>query len=457
VLEGRPPEPQAGEGTKEATASGTSGRVVDPNGVPIAGADVLAFGDKPASENSLAALLFDELPREGREVARTRTDAAGVFRLDASGSAPRWLVARARGHWSDGAREAPDVRIALGPEVVVEGAVVDEEGRAIEGARVLAAALNGVGGGAIAATTDAKGRFRVEGLAMGFDAILVAFAEGRVPGSATVHGHETEDADASPEIRLERSRPFAVVVREEGTDAPIEGATLLLWTERSASAARTDASGSAGLLVGAVLEGELLVTHPSFRFRRVKDLSEGLVVRLRRHADLRGRVLALDGTPVRGARVSWAGDPGVEVLTDGEGFFRIEDGSPAERRWVEAWAEGFLRARSEVFAAAPGQVVRVPDITLRRGVRLVVRALRGRDQPLDDARVDVTATWDDELRTWTQFTKEDGRADYGPTPPGYAKVLVRHVRFKDAERTVLLSGEGVTHEEEIPLAPRTDD
>lgn len=150
-----------------AAAAFLEGRVVDPRGAGVAGADVLAAG--------------------GPELHATTTSASGAFSLEVE---PGALQLSAR-KGSDAAALARPVIVGpgatergllltLGKGGVIEGTVVSSnDGRPVEGAEVLVSPhdLDGDSG---RVTTDARGAFAVEGLPPGsWD--VVARKEGLAP------------------------------------------------------------------------------------------------------------------------------------------------------------------------------------------------------------------------------------------------------------------------------------
>jgi hypothetical protein len=174
----------------------------------------------PASAGHAAALSGRVLSASRRPLARTavriegpgvdrlvRTDAAGVFslvglppgqftiRTDVSDRMSWYLGQRAPGEAGRPINLARDqviqgIEMVLPPSRVLSGAVVDEHGEAVQGARVQAWQLRYSGGRteAIAAgnarTTDDRGRYRLWGLHPG-SYLVSAYIDGFVPaGSA---------------------------------------------------------------------------------------------------------------------------------------------------------------------------------------------------------------------------------------------------------------------------------
>ena len=166
-------------------------RVADANGQPIAGATarVVDYGDWVDDDNRLPASV------------ENRANADGVFALDLRGTQgnPKLLSASEGGVTGlGGARiQAPgfgavnailfagENKITLGPASHVEGVVRDEAGAPVANARVRLDGVEQSPGGfgdlnassglkPETATTDAQGRWQMDGLARGFGSFVVS-------------------------------------------------------------------------------------------------------------------------------------------------------------------------------------------------------------------------------------------------------------------------------------------
>ncbi len=161
-----------------SASAGIAGVVTDEKGAPIVGAQVEAYDDF-AHLRRLARHEALEDPRPLEPAARATADAQGRFRLAGLRSQRHMVVARAPGRGAGFlqgvpavAEGGPEVSLPLGPGATVSGEVIDAEGKGIAGALVAV----GVGFetmevpwresvfGRAFGTTDAEGRFRVEGV-----------------------------------------------------------------------------------------------------------------------------------------------------------------------------------------------------------------------------------------------------------------------------------------------------
>ena len=182
------------------------GEVFDPDGVPVAGCEVLVFTGGYALDPYIQA--------GDLHVAVTTTDAAGSFVTDAPAEypgRPMSVLARHDGHaldWLTAAVGTP-VLLQLGPEPkTCSGVVVDSDGKPIAGARVALAHLPySIRGEFVelsrrpdnpfAMTTDADGRFVFAGL----------------PGNARLDLIASADGHPAQRLRVERDAdPFVLEI-----------------------------------------------------------------------------------------------------------------------------------------------------------------------------------------------------------------------------------------------------
>lgn len=170
-----------------AKVSTIGGRVVDPEGRPVAGAivyasDVTGFREIPLDE-------IDPVDAPWIRRFETKTDASGRFTLQPEARGAVRVAVRASGFApldaekavSGGGQDLGDFRLER--SVVLSGRVVDSIGRPVAGAELHRArpqanglvVLPGMFGsdGPVVATTDDGGRFRIESIASGPWALLV--------------------------------------------------------------------------------------------------------------------------------------------------------------------------------------------------------------------------------------------------------------------------------------------
>ena len=178
---------------KSVATTVLEGTIKGPDGKPVGGA------------------LVSAAPTVGRgdEPARTsRTDAAGHFKIALASSDPHDIRVEARGLAAvrlDKVRPGQSIVVTLGRGRTIEGTVRDDGGQPIAEARVTARADRGLdssvwepGAGAVLATSDARGRFRLEGVAPGLHTL-----------NATARGYGRSHEAQRASRRGRRPRPSA--------------------------------------------------------------------------------------------------------------------------------------------------------------------------------------------------------------------------------------------------------
>src|SRR5260370_18903005 len=98
---------------------------------------------------------------------------------------------------------------------------------------------------------------------------------------------------------------------------------------------------------------------------------KGMCVALRRESAVAGRVTDENGAPIAGARVHFRGVSATQAVTMKDGRFRLRRLEPARNAELEAEKVGFARARRPGLELKAGARTLVPDLILRRGLRVV--------------------------------------------------------------------------------------
>ncbi|MBI3932310.1 MAG: carboxypeptidase regulatory-like domain-containing protein, partial [Acidobacteria bacterium] len=139
---------------------------------------------KPVEKALVVARCTD---RYGEPLLQARTDASGRFRLAVAGSGPCDVRVEARGLASvrlERVRPGPPLAVTLAKGGAIEGTVRDAAGQPVPGARVEASWSRSVtwdpDAGAVSVSTDARGRFRLEGIGRGLHEIT-----GRLRGAGS--------------------------------------------------------------------------------------------------------------------------------------------------------------------------------------------------------------------------------------------------------------------------------
>lgn len=443
-----------------------SGRVVAPDGAPVAGAQV---GLREAGSRS---------PFGGFAQRRATSDERGEYRFtglapgsyeldaDASGYAPAAAVRVATA--AGGA--AADAVLELRAGRVVRGQVVDRDRRAVVGAEIFvrSAARGGPmviefggGGGSTRQEPDAvsgpDGRFLLRGLPEEGAARLTARAQGFASGRATV-----EDGDAEILITLTPALTLAgKLVNEKG--AGVAGVEVALeraddefdfrafWSDRSATSGPDGAFAISGLDAGTWRVVAHTATHSvgELLVDLTRDVDD-VVARLEPAAVFAVAVTeAATGAPVPGAlvviepredefganggavdfrrEVRVRGGPhGAEVITSGED--RATTGAdgiaafnaiPEGLYRLHVTADGYARQQLDVTRERGPQR---SELALLPGAALRAMVLDGAGAPLPGVRVVATPKADGasagKAAPLTRTTDAAGRAVFTGMQPG---------------------------------------
>ena len=352
-----------------APAHAVRGSVVDPDGQPVAHAEVVAVDD----EGPLGL---------GQPHASTETTADGEFVLKPVGNRPVTVLVRAAGFAPTGRRglqpDGKPVRLEVRRGARVTGRVFDlASDRSIAGAQILAISEHEPS--CLVAVSDADGSYILDQVPAGVFLRLIVRADGyhaALPfasrGAGTnlgwlfERGFE-EGSTVEQDLVMIPAGSILGSVRDAATGAPIDGAQVLALSDRSSQGspivARATSSADGSFALGGVPPGEFaLVTHADGYVadcddNRLRELVRderrswnlpighdlhGVEISLARGTSLGGLVVDRAGEPVRGARVSWLGaqeDPirselgvdrealGRTTATDAAGRFSL-DGMP---------------------------------------------------------------------------------------------------------------------------------
>ncbi|HVG92852.1 MAG TPA: carboxypeptidase-like regulatory domain-containing protein [Planctomycetota bacterium] len=453
------------------------GTIIDPAGRPVAGARVVMLrapcARAEATTDAGGRFHFEHVPPAGKEPEPIVAKRVVVLACDADGYGRQFLSCEPP---SEGGEI--EVRFALAELTTLEVHVRDARGSPVAGLRVSYGPEEGrVAWGwttlrvARTATTDANGVFAATELPPGRVALRIPFdaEEPRyveVPGSGPV---EITMAASSVARRVR--------VRTVG-GAPVVKATVRVWTPvdpgpswRDRREGRTDADGLTTVSmpdVGPVTlvvdaPGGAIVAAPLAEGLRPDPIDVGLG-----NWRLEGRVLSLDGTPLRVhlAPVLWlelAGG-GIEevagwrgaVETDVEGRF-VFDRLAVDAVGVRVVGSGLSILEPEPIL--PG----TPPVTLHALTPAQVTALTASAEVVDavtgaalrdSAKVTAVATVGDQKATllWSQNTGEH-RA-YAPLPPGEWTIRAEAEGYEPAEVRVTLAGSGSSPRPRIVLRGR---
>jgi protocatechuate 3,4-dioxygenase beta subunit len=364
-------------------------RPLRPTPSPVIEGTVKAPDGKPVEH----ALVVAERSQGGRgePALSARTDAQGAFQLVLKRSSPYDVHVEAKGlaAWK-GAKVRPGTSLAVVLEkgLAVEGVVRDGSSRApVPGARVSTWVGDGLpwepGSGVVTASTDAKGRYRLEGLPRGLLEI-----QARAPGYGrarrrNVRAGGTADLNLFPGSSLSGfvldpdGRPVAdAVVRAEAD-----------YARGAREAERTDAKGRFELIGIPSGSYALVAVHPDF----APGVTAGVAidhgadarsdVSLARGIPVTGRLLGTDDAPVAGNLVvqELNGHPVSRALAEllraeagADGRFRLEKLPPGSHA-LSVLAPGHAPTRVDFDVGSRAAAVDVGDVRLEAGL-----SIRGR-------------------------------------------------------------------------------
>jgi protocatechuate 3,4-dioxygenase beta subunit len=411
-----------------APAAAISGRVVDGQGRPVAGAALRAAAAGleagPPRGREIALLAWEEgLPLLAPGEAVSGAD--GSFRLASLEFLPHDVVARGDGHLAAHAWGVPagtsDLVLALDPGAAVIGRVLDAGGVPIAGARVEARPgrspevhrLYDWGNWhedpgrdqAHDARTPADGRFRIAGLQPGAHELQVT-ADGRTPvlRQVEIAGDLLDLGDIRLDPELEAA---GSVVTAAGV--PVPGARVrALRQERSARSANsmsltsvpplveTRSDGNGRFVLKGVPAGPFRVSAESDEFAAgeaagVRGGDPAVKVVLEEGIVIHGRVIDGDRSgPIAGVEIKAGFQGEKRVMSDAGGAFTIRGFAPAGlhrgRVTLRASHPDFSPLWQDLngLGTTPGKPL---EIRLTRAGRIRGRILDAGGLPLAGARV----------------------------------------------------------------------
>lgn len=378
-----------------------SGTVRSPSGEPVAGAVINTW---PAVEDRYPDHLYFNHSIRPEAI----TDASGRFEISNFASHlrsievthpewPRW--AKYDDGWMHPAGE--ELEIVLVPGARLTGKLrVDgvEPSDAAELARRLGEYPRGeirIARERIPIAIDAGGAFESEALPAGaLEAVL--HVDGWLDTGLDWESRSSARSDASDsslidvgEVKLDRGRELAVIVRDVETGEPVAAAKVALVRpgssprrEETIDERETDEKGRArvsGITAGGAI---VVVTRNGYVEKReaiegsganAQDSdSSALEVRLPRAGSLRGRVVDAFGEPVAGARLSLVPkDPPQRydvAWSAARGEFRFHDVPPDRAFDLKVSAKGFIDASTAIEPLASGETrLLASEVALSKG------------------------------------------------------------------------------------------
>ncbi len=397
------------------------GRVVNQAEEPVAGAEVILESAEPGAPMWMRRRLSPEERAEAGAL-RAATDANGRFEIADLPPGNFDLTAQGRGYASltvpglsvpEGGGSTDLGTLVLPPGVVLEGFVVDPQGRAVKEARVFVTPAEEARGLAAppteaAAMTGPDGFFRVEDRRAGETVRVDVQRSGYAAASA-------------PGVQIPREAPLRIVLQPSGVlegrtvdqdGRPVAGARVsvlpvdqfspaLLLGRPPRATSEEDGSFRIEAPPGSLELRAMAEGRQSSKMVRVElqpgQTMKGIEVVLPAGAVVEGRVLSPRGTPVAGAEVglvfsqmtreaAWSS---VRVTADGEGRYRLE-GVPPGPQTFQAEHPGYRRAARDLSVQAGENTL---DFSLEGGGEIRGRVVDDAGAPVSSAMVFLREDW----------------------------------------------------------------
>ncbi|MCY3003064.1 MAG: sigma-70 family RNA polymerase sigma factor [Planctomycetota bacterium] len=374
----------------EAAGGALRGRVIDPDGTPLAGAVVVVGG---YAEDGSSVRMPDGAEARAAAGQRVRTDAEGWFEVD--GLPAGDIPVRARGGdfapWRgsvaiDVGRRSPlEIRLTRGGRIT--GVVRNDAGEPVARAEVK---LGQIGNFESAhRRTAPDGTFEIGGISGGESKLEV---EHDKFGSASMPVTVVEGATQHVEFRLDRGLTLRVRIGGNVADwigGHVQATADAMQKGEYYNSLQVGADGFVEFTQCPDIPLKLLLFAPNdFMFPRAT--LEGVLASAGEvwlHPDpakigsvrLKGRIVDVDGNPVGSARLmpSTEGYPMSPIESCDSATGRFELGSYAPGKWmVRAEAIGFVTGRTEFVSVASGTTHDFGDIVMQREARVRVFGLR---------------------------------------------------------------------------------
>lgn len=406
--------------------SAVEGRVVDPDGRPIAGATVFAFASDPMR---MGRFRFDGPSGPGPATS----DEDGLFRvegvepgtIEVRAAAAGYQAAQIKNLEARPGQDLKGVEVVLSPGAVVEGRVLSPSGRPVAGARVAVAELESRGGqfNPSGAISDGEGRYRMDGIAPGPRAVEAEHPDYR----RALRELDVRLGENTLDLTLEGGSEVRGRVVDEG-GAPVANARVSLRQGWRSWELPSDTSGPDGSFnLSSVPEGTYTITAQKEGFANDQEGQElvvagasvaGVEIKLSRGGAIAGQLLGLEFTELSRVQIRVHRDMRSGTVSP-DGSYRIDNVAPGTWRVVASLPDGSRQAEGEATLEAGVPEVRL-DLTFNEGHTLTGRVVRS-GEPVVGGGVSLASP-----QTASRFvsTDHEGRFRFADLPSGEYRLMV---------------------------------
>jgi protocatechuate 3,4-dioxygenase beta subunit len=366
-------------------SSAVEGRTVDPDGKPVAGADVAINPAGPTAMGRGYVMISTATMKE------TRSGDDGSFRIEDVAPGTWELKASAPGHQNvelsslevRAGQDLPGVEVVLTPAAVVEGRVLSPGSRPLARAEVQLVEPRKMGVQILLrpsrAATDGDGYYRLDGVAPGAH----TFRAWRDGFRDAVRDLEVRSGENALDFSLEAGAEVSGrVVDDDGT--PVSAARVVLYEgynswELPNAVSRPDGT----FTLAGVPDGTYRIAAEKEGYADTRDQEltvagnmTGVEVKLSAGGAITGRLSGVDFTELSQTKV-WVDHEFQQGRVLADGTYRIDNVEPGEHR-VFASLRGERQTEGRI-TLEPGEREARLDLELGEGYRLAGRVLRNRE------------------------------------------------------------------------------
>ncbi len=444
-------------------ASAVEGRVVGPDGEPLANVVVFVSPADPMSMAALgAASMSQPVPASSGADGSFRIENVAPGTIDLYAMTVGRQQAQLKNLEVQPGKDLTGLEIVLAPGAVVEGRVLSATGKPVAGAEVNVMSPDN----AFSATSDGDGHYRLEGISPGVH-LIEATHKGYPPVRRQL---AVRPGDNALDLTFEEGSTQISGRVMDQAGAPVAGARVYLRKEEwDPSDLTSGVSGADGaFILSGVPDGvyQLFAEKQGFaRSREGKLIAVdgssvgGIEIRLTQGGSIVGRILGLEFSDLAQVQVMAELQVG-QVMPDGS--YRIDHVAPGEQQVVASLSGRARQAEGQVVLEPGVSEVRL-DLEFREGFTLSGRVLLN-GEPLRGENLYILRREGFSSR-WTK-TDHEGRFRFEGLEAGsYNLQLLGNNRFRDEEleitadrdilidlRGVAISGRVVDASDRRPLA-----